>query len=243
MRLLALDTATRHATVALCEDSSVLAEAEQEVTTHSEGLLSLIEQVLQRAGREVADLDAVVCGRGPGSFTGLRIGMATAKGLCLASGKPLLCVSSLLPLAMATAEALGADRLVAAILDARREEVFCGLFRHGAPVGTEILRRPAALVVDLSTALGADHPTDPGIPLPRPPLLLAGDGALLYRDLLLERLGDRAALAPESCHAIRARYLALAALPRAKLGYFDDLQSVVPSYLRPSDARLPVRPG
>ncbi len=104
-KILALDTATRHASVALCEDRQLVAESEQEVTTHSERLLSLVDDVLHRGGLTLSDLDGVVCGQGPGSFTGLRIGLSTAKGLCLATGKPLVCLSSLLPLAAAVLEA------------------------------------------------------------------------------------------------------------------------------------------
>jgi tRNA threonylcarbamoyladenosine biosynthesis protein TsaB len=229
MKLLALDTATRHASVAVCEETQVLAEAEQEVTTHSEGLLSLIDGALRRAGLSLSDLDAVVCGRGPGSFTGLRIGLSTAKGLCLAARKPLVCLSSLLPLGAAVAEARsGSDDLVAAILDARRQEVFLGLFRAGCLLEPESLRRPPDLAADLAAR---DEP-----------VLLAGDGALLYRDLLQSALGERGALAPEGCHAIHARYLALAALPRLRDGEVDDLAEAVPHYLRPSDARLPDPP-
>lgn len=225
--LLALDTATRHASVALRWAEGRLAEREQEVTTHSEGLLSLVDEVLREAGLRVRDLDALVCGRGPGSFTGLRIGLATAKGLCLAAGKPLLCLSSLLPLGRAAAEVAPPGRLCAAVLDARRQEVYFGLFRDGELLGPEGLCSPGALAEAL-LARGE-------------PVLLAGDGALLYQKLLLAPGGQGGplTLAPEPCHAIHARYLLEAAAPRLARGEVDDLAAVVPLYIRPSDARLP----
>jgi tRNA threonylcarbamoyladenosine biosynthesis protein TsaB len=79
--LLALDTSTLQATAALLRGEEVLGEVERRVTTHSERLLVAIDELLRAAGVAVGDLEAIACGRGPGSFTGLRIGMATAKGL------------------------------------------------------------------------------------------------------------------------------------------------------------------
>ena len=225
--ILALDTATRQATVALCDGQQTLAEASREVTTHSEGLLPLIHQVLQQAGVAVHQLRAVACGRGPGSFTGLRIGMATAKGLCMAAGKPLICVSSLLPLGAAAAELAAAQTLVAAVLDARRKELFYCLHRDAQPAGEELLSSPGELVRYLRAEAGDE------------PLVLAGDGALLYAELLAEELGPQARLAPHSCHQIQARHLAYAACARLDQGAEDQLYTAEPRYIRASDARLP----
>ncbi len=225
MRLLALDTATRHATVALL-DGEALREREREVTTHSEGLLSLVDELLAEAGLAVAALDAIVCGLGPGSFTGLRIGLATAKGLCLAARRPLVGLSSLQPLAAAVAEAFPREqRLCCAVLDARRGEVFVARYRDGSALEPERLCRPETLAAELAAETE--------------PILLAGDGALLYRELLAR---GPASLAPEGCHPIHARYLAHAARARVEAGSFDELASLVPRYLRASDARLPEVP-
>ena len=226
MNLLALDTATRHATVAICSETGVVAEGEREVTTHSEGLLSLIHETLEAAGQTVAEVAAVVCGRGPGSFTGCRIGLATAKGLCLAARKPLIGISSLLPLALAMDEIQGQPHgLRAAVLDARRGEVFCGLYRDGVLLEPEMLLSPEGLVRELGQR--QEH------------LVVGGDGALLYQDVLLANLADQVSLAPATCHAIHARYLAIAARPRLVAAEHDDLATMVPLYLRSSDARLP----
>jgi tRNA threonylcarbamoyladenosine biosynthesis protein TsaB len=225
--LLALDTATRRASVAVCRGETLLAEGSREVTTHSEQLLPLIDEVLQRAGLRPAQLDGVVCGRGPGSFTGLRIGMATAKGLCFASGKPLVALSSLLPLALAAGARVDDGRLVVAILDARRQEVYCGLYRGGSLLGEEVVLRPESLAEWL--------PDDED-------LVLAGDGAVLYGELLLSTMEGRVSLAPEGCHQIDARFLAWAAASRFAAGEHDDLRGIVPLYIRSSDARLPKTP-
>ena len=225
--LLALDTATRRASVALCRGASLLAEGAREVTTHSEGLMPLIDEVLTRAGVAPRELDALVCGRGPGSFTGLRIGMATAKGLCLAADLPLVCVSSLLPLALAVREARGGEPLVLTLLDARRGEVFGARYRGAALEGEEGVFPPGE-VIRLA-------PGDA-------PLLLAGDGALAHHEALLEALGPRAALAPEGCHEIEARHLCPEGARRLAAGQTDELGGAVPLYIRPSDAKLPAIP-
>lgn len=224
--LLALDTATRRASVALCRGEQVLAQASREVTTHSEGLVLLMDETLRQASVTVQQVEVFVCGQGPGSFTGLRIGMATVKGLCLASSRPMVCVCSLLPLALAAGETAEAGQLVAAVLDARRHEIYVGLYRDGAPLAAPTVCPPERLA-DLVPAQES--------------VILAGDGALAYRDRLLGALG-RASMAAEGCHQIEARYLAHAALPRVAAADFDDLHTAVPLYIRATDAKLPALP-
>jgi tRNA threonylcarbamoyl adenosine modification protein YeaZ len=230
--LLALDTATRCASVAVARGGRVLAEGAREVTTHSEGLLPLIEATLTQAGLGVEALDAVACGQGPGSFTGLRIGLSTAKGLCLALGRPLICVSSLLALARAVEAAEGdAAQTVAALIDARRKELYLGLYRGGALLAPEAVVSPGAV-----PALLLEHAAEGA------PVVLVGDGALAYQEQLLVTLQGRATLAPERCHALSARHLLPAAFARLAAGETDDLARAVPRYLRSSDAKLPSKP-
>src|SRR5438270_5446530 len=130
MRILALDTSTLQASVALASDGQLVAERERVVTTHSESLLVLVDECLRAADLRPADVDVVACGAGPGSFTGLRIGLATAKGLCFALGRPLALVSSLEALA-----ARAPDGPACAIIDAYKCEVFAGRFtvKGGVP--------------------------------------------------------------------------------------------------------------
>ena len=127
MLVLAIDTATPVASVALLSDD-VLFEREEQVTTFSERLMTLVDELFVEAGRKPAELDAVVCGAGPGSFTGLRIGLATCKGLCLGTGARLLLVSSL------EALALRGRGTVLAALDAFRGEVYAGVYEVGDTV-------------------------------------------------------------------------------------------------------------
>lgn len=159
MIVLALDTSTLRASVALVQEEQgqaprVLAEGESDSARHSDNLLPLIDQVLSEAGLAVADVQAVAVGAGPGSFTGLRIGMATAKGLAFSLNVPLWAASSLAALALNAAAALDPSAIVVAALDARRDEIFAGAFRVTADSMIESLGPEAVLAPrDLATHL------------------------------------------------------------------------------------------
>ncbi|HXU70614.1 MAG TPA: tRNA (adenosine(37)-N6)-threonylcarbamoyltransferase complex dimerization subunit type 1 TsaB [Polyangia bacterium] len=217
--VLAVDTATLQAGVAVWRDGRVLAERRQVVTTHSESLLAMIADAFAEAGVTPAEVDAFACGAGPGSFTGLRIGLATVKGLCFATGKPLVMISSLAALA-----ARAPDGRTLATLDALKGEVYAGLFdvAGGVPalVGAERVIPPARVVASLDGSLPAVA-------------TVVGSGAHKYRELVLPgaRLLDEEA-------GPRPGDLARLAALRAARGTYDDLASAAPAYIRPSEAEL-----
>ncbi len=212
MTILAIDTSTLHAAACLWRDGRVLAERHRLVTTHSEALLAMIDELFVEASVAPADVGAVACGAGPGSFTGLRIGLATAKGLCFALGKPLVMVSSLAALA-----ARAPDGRVCATLDAFKGEVYAGFFdvRGGvpAPEGDERVLSPTKLLVLLDDV---EH--------------VVGSGAQKYRILAARLLDEESGPRPSDV----ARLAAL----RAARGDYDDLASAAPAYIRPSEAEL-----
>ena len=125
MKVLGIDSATPIASVAVLDDGRILATGESDAAGHRADLLVTIDRVCRDAGVTPTELDAVAIGAGPGSFTGLRIGMATAKGIAFAAGKPLWAVSSLAALAYPVAKPL-----VIAVLDARRGELYAGAYRR-----------------------------------------------------------------------------------------------------------------
>lgn len=223
MKVLALDTASTTGSVALMDGSRLIAETLLNVrATHSERLLDQVQQVLRAGELKLSDLDLLAVVRGPGSFTGLRIGLATAKGLAQAAGLPLVGVSSLQLLAMNLP--LSAMP-VCAFLDARKQEVYTGLFqwRGNRPVALEPER-----VLPPRQALES---------LPEE-VALVGDAVALYRPLIDEILGSRAQL-PADCHH-QPRAAAAAALAVAEYtadGCFDPAR-LSPVYIRPSDAEL-----
>ena len=233
MRVLAFDTSTLTASVAVVDGkpsaelarASVRAARDSDTTTHSDNLLPLIDAVLSEADTELADLDAIAIGAGPGSFTGLRIGMATAKGLAFATGKPLWAVSSLAALAAEVAANEPVASTVVAVLDARREEVFAGCFALDASGALRQLiaervipPRDLAAVV---AALGGSDPTR-----------LVGDGIVTYpAELALVGILESAIRATPA--AVRVAELALTDRHRV-----DVTDSGAPVYLRPSEAEL-----
>jgi tRNA threonylcarbamoyladenosine biosynthesis protein TsaB len=148
MRVLGIETATSVCGAAVWENGSLAALEEVDaMRVHAERLLPLIDAALRTAGRTPASLDAIAVSIGPGSFTGLRIGLSVAKGLVLATGVSLVAVPTLEALASRSSRARRADGLVLAVLDARRDEVYCQLFEASGGSVTPVWE-PRDLAVD-----------------------------------------------------------------------------------------------
>jgi tRNA threonylcarbamoyladenosine biosynthesis protein TsaB len=129
--ILSLETSTRVCSVALHSEVQLLASFEVLVEkSHSKIITVLIEQLLSNAGYSYSDLDAIAVSKGPGSYTGLRIGVSTAKGLCYALEKPLIGINTLQAMAEGVKSKLPSDFLLCPMLDARRMEVYTALFDH-----------------------------------------------------------------------------------------------------------------
>ena len=223
MIVLGIETSSLHGGVAVVGAEGLVAECILNLeVTYSERLLPAVERVLADAGLTVEDLGGLAVAIGPGSFTGLRIGLSTAKGLAAASGTPLVGVPTLK--ALAWSHPLSRYP-ICPILDARKGEVYCAMFRwaHGEfeQVMADAALPPAALAARIAE-----------------PTLFVGDGVAAYGRFLAGALGPRAVFAPPSLSG--ARPVAVAALGRDRLlrGERDDPAALVPSYLRPSEAEL-----
>lgn len=222
-RILALDSSSKSSNVALCEAAVVVAESSFSTrATHSQLLLEQIDELLRRAGWRLADLDllAVVCG--PGAFTGLRIGIATVKGLAQVLGLPVVPVSSLQAVAMNLPLS---PVPVCAFLDARKQEVYCQTFhwQDNLPVPIDSARvvPPGRMLQQI-----------------RGDVVIVGDGVPVFREEIARHLADRARLAPDCCHRIQASRVAWLALQSYRRGLYCTAAEVVPTYVRPSDAEL-----
>lgn len=227
MKLLTLDTSTRVCSVALTNGERLVAEQLLNLDTrHSANLLEAVDVLLKVAGMEVADLDGFGVALGPGSFTGVRVAVATAKGLALATGKPVAGFSSLAMLAMNVPVA---KYLVCPMFDARKKEVYAALYRCDG--------RPEALVNDCVTPPAKFLEGIEG------PAVFLGDGALMYRDLITEALGERAIFAPFTCHCPKASMGALLAKEAFDRGETIPIDQLVPAYIRPSEAELARKAG
>ncbi len=232
--ILALDTGTPTASVAVASRSAgAIFCVNEPARTHGPTVLLLVQRALFEAHIGPEDLKAVACGRGPGSFTGLRIGLATAKGLCFALGVELLTPSSLEALARTVRRDTGTERVatVVACLDARRQEIFAGAWSFGGPGGVTQVMSPAALGPgSLAEEVAAMSSAGP--------VILAGSGATLYRQELTALLRGVAELPEGLAQTPDAAVLAHMAADMLEEGDVADLRRAEPEYLRPSDAEL-----
>jgi tRNA threonylcarbamoyladenosine biosynthesis protein TsaB len=224
VKILAVDTSTSLGTIALVDGPELRAELALNVSaTHNQRLLPGIHRLLTDLGWPLEDLDGLAIGLGPGSFTGLRIGMSLMKGLAFATGKPLAGVPTLDALA---ANVAFAPWTVCPVMDARKGEVYTALYRGGEGYGLERLTpyqvmRPERL---------AEFTTGKTV--------LVGDGLLRYGNVLAAGLGDRLVRAPAHLNGIRGASIAWLAMERLRHGFAEEISTCTPLYIRPSEAEL-----
>ncbi len=224
-RILAIDTSSATCSVALLADRQTAEIAYSGSRTHSRHLMEMIDHALRLGGVRAADLDGIAVARGPGTFTGLRIGISAAKGLALACGKPLLGISCLEALAV---QAERGRPLLCAMIDARRGEVYHACFRWEGGG----LRR-----------VSGESACPPGIVLAGigDPCVFVGNGAELYRELILASTGG-GVVAPAALNVVHASTLAQMAAERIQKGKGGEAGHLNPVYLRRSDAELRLGP-
>jgi tRNA threonylcarbamoyladenosine biosynthesis protein TsaB len=225
MRILAVDTATISCSVAIVDGASLTAEFTlNRKETHSKHLMEMIDTILKISGSDLSGIDGFAVTKGPGSFTGLRIGISTIKGLAAASGRPIVGVSSLK--ALAAQVPLSTD-LICPLIDARKGEVYFSRYRciNGRlkKQTEEQVTRPEDALDDLKESC-----------------LFVGNGALLYKDMILKKLGALAAFAPMTHHTIRASAVAHLSMSKFSDKKADRLENFSPHYIRRSDAELKI---
>ena len=218
MRILAVDTSGPACSVALTADGKLLGEiVMNSALTHSETVMPAVDEILSREGLTCADMDVFAAVAGPGSFTGVRIGVCVAKALSHATGKPCARVNALEALAVG---AFGVGGVICPILDARRGQVYCAAFRYAGGKFPERVLPDAALPLDeFLKALPEDQP-----------LYFTGDGVAAYEKELLGALGSRAAVAPAHARVLRASSACLIA---------ESLETMPASLLTPIYLRAP----
>ena len=219
MLILALESSAKAASVALMQDAELLAQYSQcSGLTHSRTLLPMVEDMLKNTDKKLADVDFIAVAHGPGSFTGIRIGVSTVKGLAWASDKKCVGVSTLAAMAWHGAAAGG---LVCPVMDARRSQVYNALFEIKDSAPERLCRDRAIALSELAAELkGYDRE-----------VLLVGDGARLSFDYLTAE-GISCRIAPQNLVYQSAWGVGMEAL-RIEPGTADDL---LPVYLRLSQA-------
>lgn len=227
MRILAIDTTTLLGSIALVEDDRLIASVQQGTEmTYAERLLSGIDYMLTCAQWNRESLDLIAVAQGPGSFTGLRIGIATSKGLCVALNKPLKGASSLQVLALG---APNSSEIVVPVIDARRDEVYAAVYRYSLDrtltrEQEEFVCPPSALVDRLRNVEGQ--------------FTILGDGARRYREVIATGLGSRAHFPGDAFNFPHAYHLASVAREKFMREGGDDMVALVPNYIRHSDAEI-----
>ncbi len=225
LRILAVETATEACSAALYVDGDVIHRYRMAPRQHVALILPFIDELFEEAGISVNQLDAVAFGRGPGSFTGLRIAAGITQGIAFGADLPVVPVSTLAALAQGAARQAGATQVLAA-LDARMQEVYWGTFQTDeqglmSPVGAEAVCAPGSV----SRPEGSHWQA-------------AGDGWSSYREALVERLGFE----PEACLAsLKPQAADVAVLGAAKFiaGEIVPPDQAVPIYLRDQVAAKP----
>ncbi len=223
MKILAVDTSTTSGSVALLSDASVLWETVvNSGLTHSETLLPALNEAMKHSALDWSEIDCFAVTTGPGSFTGLRIGISVVKGLALSTQRPVVSVSSLEALAWNLS---GCPHLICPFLDAKRGQVYTALFRSELDGGP-----PERLRDDT-----VEDPRNVLARLASDKVILMGDGTRTFAPLLDEILGGHYTVAPPHQQLIRASSVGLIALEKCRRGELVDNLTFVPVYIRASE--------
>ena len=223
MKVIGIDTSTMMGSVGIIDDDRPLGQFSLNIErTHSERLMEAISGLIESVGITVDQIDCLAISIGPGSFTGLRIGLGTVKGLSMVSGKSVVPVSTLEALAFNTPFC---RHLICPLLDAKKNEVYTALFKY-ADDGS-IIRLTDDLVIS------------PGLLMDRlnEPVVFSGDGVYVYRDLLRRHLGDLAYFAPANTILPSGISIAVIGLQNFQKGMAGS-SSLVPVYIRKSEAEV-----
>lgn len=227
MKTLAIDTSTMMATCAVIDGDYLLGEFSlNQDMSHSENLIPMVKEILDNLKLQPRDIDLYGIAIGPGSFTGLRIGAATIKAFAHVFDKTIIGVSTL----EALAYNLPYNGTIVPMIDARRNRVYTGVYQWE---GQELKNMVAAAAIDIDELLD--------MLLAYEDIIVNGNGLHLYREKILDKLGDRVRLAPIGLRECKASSVAELARVKYETGIRDDYYSLVPDYLRESQAQRELR--
>lgn len=224
MKLLVLESSGLVASVAIMEEDKMVGEYTVNYKkTHSQTLLPMLDALVENIGLDLKELDAIAVSKGPGSFTGLRIGSATAKGLAQALQIPIVPVSTLEGLA---ANLFGTEGIICPMMDARRNQVYTGIYKYqGSRLAT--LMEPTAMSVDeLLEKINQNEE----------PVIFLGDGVPVYGEKISEQITVPCRIAPDHLNRQRAGAVGTLAVQYFKEGKIEASRDHKPEYLRKSQA-------
>jgi len=224
MKILGIDGSGLSASVAILEDEKLIAEYTiNNKLTHSQTLMPMINEICQMVDLDLSTIDAIGVTSGPGSFTGLRISAGTAKGMALGLDLPIVGVPTLDAIAHNIPYT---DYLICPIMDARRSHLYSALYKWENDLLNRLTDHMIIPVVDvIKTLVERDEK-----------VIFMGDGIDVYKQEIMESLGDKAYFAPPSLRLQRASTVALLAMEKARQGEVISHMDYAPVYLRPSQA-------
>lgn len=224
MKVLGIDSSGMVASIAVVEDMQMLGEYTINYKkTHSQTLLPMLDEVAKMIELDLADIDVIAVAAGPGSFTGLRIGSATAKGLGLALKKPLVSVPTLEGIAF---NFCGSDKVICPMMDARRSQVYTGIYEFDGNTLRKVedqMAVPVEEILEKLNIIGKE-------------VVLAGDGVPVYMEQIEKYLKVPYLVAPAHLNRQRAGAVAVLGMQYAKEGKTETAMEHQPDYLRLSQA-------
>lgn len=224
MRVLAIDTSSTVASAAVIDENKLIGEITFNYKKqHSTILMPMIDKLLTSLDMDINEVDCIACASGPGSFTGLRIGAATAKGLCHGTGMPLIGIPTLDGMAFNLPYAKG---IICPIIDALKDNVYTAFYRWEGDGLFKLEDYMAVSIVELIKK----------IKLYNESIIFLGDGVFIHKDKLMDELKENALFAPQHVNMQRASSVASLALKRYKEGKTDNFLNFAPFYLRKSQA-------
>lgn len=224
MKILAVDSSGLVASVALLEDDNLIAEYTVNYKkTHSQTLLPMLDKIVRMTDTDLRSIDAIAVSKGPGSFTGLRIGSATVKGLGLALDKPIIGIPTVEGLAM---NLYDSEALVCPLMDARRNQVYTGIYKFQNGI-LQVVKKQAPLgIEEILQALN----------LIGQRVVFLGDGVPVYKDVIENKVAVPYAFAPAHLNKQRAGAIGVRAFEYYKKGLIVSAAEFAPEYLRLSQA-------
>ena len=224
MKILAIDTSGENCSCSILDDTKVIADFNLSTgTTHSETLLPMIDEMFKFSHLSLEDMDVLACSIGPGSFTGLRIGIATIKGFALSLNKKVIAVPTLLALAQNVSSFEG---LICAVLDAKNDNVYASIYESKSGILNMQGDYHTGTIDELIQTLQNTSQN----------IIFVGDGSVSFKETIKTSLGERVYFAPLHFTHQLSTSVALVAYQKAQNGEFDTADLLMPMYLKKSQA-------
>jgi tRNA threonylcarbamoyl adenosine modification protein YeaZ len=229
LKILAIDTSSKICSVSILEDKKILIEKHiDDEKSHSQKLMPIISTILEEANLKLADFDLFACSIGPGSFTGVRIGVSTVKAFCDVTNIPVVGVSSLEGLAYNSLNSniCNTDNIICSLIDAKNDNVYCGIFQNENNHFEKSEDLCAKNINDIINILNKYSSS---------PIVFVGDGAIVHKSLILENFSNSLFI-EENLNNQTSTSIGICAFNKYNDGIFGDSNSISPLYLRKSQA-------